>query len=72
MEGPTYNYIDYDTRDKTYDIYVPHAYQVLTVRARARRTCHQAPAFALAFAQRASPRQPPRLPASHGEGHYPF
>jgi hypothetical protein len=46
MEGPTYNYIDYDTRDKTYDIYVPHAYQVLTVRARARRTRHQAPAFA--------------------------
>ncbi|GMI41549.1 hypothetical protein TeGR_g14316 [Tetraparma gracilis] len=38
MEGPTYNYIDYDTRDKTYDIYVPHAYQVLTVLMNYRRT----------------------------------
>ncbi|GMH66089.1 hypothetical protein TL16_g04354 [Triparma laevis f. inornata] len=38
MEGQGYNYIDYDTRDKTFDAYIPHAYQILSVLMNYKRT----------------------------------
>ena len=38
MEGQGYNYIDYDTKDKTFDAYIPHAYQILSVLMNYKRT----------------------------------
>jgi len=38
MEGKTFNYIDYDTRDKTFDKFIPYAYQILSVLMNYKRT----------------------------------
>ena len=38
FQGKTLDYIDYDTRDKTFDAYVKKAYQVLSVLMNYKRT----------------------------------
>ena len=38
MSGKTFGYIDYDTKDKTFDAYIPHAYQILSVLMNYKRT----------------------------------
>ena len=38
MQGPRMDYIDYDTRDRTFDAYVQRAYQTLSVLMNYKRT----------------------------------
>lgn len=37
--GPRLDYIDYDTRDRTYDAHVVHAYEVMEVLFNYKRAC---------------------------------
>ena len=37
-DGKSLNYIDFDTKDKTFDAFVPHAYQVMSVLMNYKRT----------------------------------
>ena len=45
MQGPRMDYIDYDTRDRTFDAYVQRAYQTLSVLMNYKRTVQVCPAL---------------------------